>query len=100
MNKLKLIKIIQQGAEEFFDKMGFAVNLKVESEEDSTFNILVKMDDPQILIGKQGETLSLVQKLLIKIISKKLKKEDAERISNTPRGPKHPFRKEVSPEQS
>ena len=79
MDKNKISKILKKESQTFFDKMGFEVDIKVEAEDSEQFIILAKVDDPQVLIGKKGETLGLLQKLLVKVLSKKI--NDDVRIS-------------------
>lgn len=50
--------------EEFFKKMAVEAKVEVSSQRDSTIPIEVKTEDPQILIGQNGETLFEIQHLL------------------------------------
>jgi spoIIIJ-associated protein len=61
---------IEETIREFFEKMGFEVEIEVKTPQDLTIPIDLKAEEPQILIGKQGETLLEIQHLL-KIILKK-----------------------------
>lgn len=54
---------------EFFQKTTFDFNLDISLKEDQTILVDLRSDEPQILIGEKGETLSYIQKLL-KIILK------------------------------
>lgn len=67
------LKEVEKIVEEFFEKMTFEAEVKVLNMIDSTLPIKVKVaDDPQILIGQKGETLSEIQKLLRIILRKKI----------------------------
>jgi predicted RNA-binding protein Jag len=59
-NPKKIKEIIQ----EFFDKMGFQVEIEINVPRDLTIPIEIKTEDPQVLIGKKGETLAETQRLL------------------------------------
>lgn len=72
LNKIKEI------AEEFFEKMTIEV-LRVDAESSSEENadsvsLNIKLEEPQILIGQQGQTLFEVQRLLRMVLNKKLGK--------------------------
>ncbi len=81
-------KKIKEVVETFFEKMTIIASVleittedavegkKQESEvgEREVININIKTDEPQILIGQQGQTLFDIQRLLRTIISKQLKK--------------------------
>jgi len=66
---------IKQVAEEFFQKATLNVS-KIEASFDigEIVNLDIKSDEPQILIGQQGQTLFEIQRLLRLIINKKLQK--------------------------
>ncbi len=64
-------KKIKQEAEEFFKKMNFSGEVEVKEKEKDSFYLNLKSDDPQILIGKSGQTLSDIQYLLRRILNKK-----------------------------
>jgi predicted RNA-binding protein Jag len=81
---------IKETAEEFFEKMtmpasGMEVNLSSEKkdsegttdsvqEDRDIINLDIKSDEPQILIGQQGQTLFEIQRLLRMVLNKKLQK--------------------------
>ncbi len=71
-NYKKDIKIIKKIIEEFFEKMTFEAELKMGQMEEDSLPVDLKTEDPQILIGEQGRTLVELQKILGKIIRKKL----------------------------
>ena len=87
MLEQKDINKIKEVAEEFFEKMTIdfpviEVNLSFsesisedEAKEDRDIvNLDVKLNEPQILIGQQGQTLFEIQRLLRMILNKKLQK--------------------------
>ena len=90
MIEQKEINKIKEAAEEFFNKMTIEVSsvevvlLPVEKEsldinspakEDrDVVNLNIKINEPQILIGQQGQTLLEIQRLLRMVLNKKLQK--------------------------
>lgn len=69
-NNLGKIKEITQ---EFFTKTGLTIEaVEVKSPQDSTIPINLKMEEPQILIGEGGQTLTEIQRLLKIILHKKI----------------------------
>lgn len=72
---------IKESAEEFFEKMTLpasSMEADVSSEKDEktgetrdVVNLDVKSDEPQILIGQQGQTLFEIQRLLRNVLNKK-----------------------------
>lgn len=69
---------IKDIAEDFFDKMTIET-LRIDAETlqqegSEAVNLNVKLDEPQILIGQQGQTLFEIQRLLRMIANKKLDK--------------------------
>jgi len=61
---------IEKAVSEFFERMGFPAEVTIQEPKDLTIPIVVKIEEPQILIGKSGETLADIQRLL-KILLKK-----------------------------
>lgn len=73
----KIIKIKNE-TKEFFQKMGFEIEIEgwEEREEGFFFNLKVKDNkEAQILIGENGQILNLIQQLLIRIIKRKISLE-------------------------
>lgn len=70
-NPNKIKEIIQ----EFFDKMGFSVGIEIGVPEELTIPIEIRTEDPQMLIGKKGETLAEIQKLLKIVLRRKIAPE-------------------------
>lgn len=59
------ISVILQTTNEFLEKLGFSKQVSVEvTEEDDHFKITLKTDDPALLIGYHGNTLSGLQLFL------------------------------------
>lgn len=60
----------------FFQKMGFSPEIKIEpsQEENGIFEVKVKIDEPQILIGEKGQTLNEIQRVLARILNKNREK--------------------------
>lgn len=67
------LKIIKETTEEFFKKTTFEVEIEVLPEKDQTLPINLKTEEPQILIGERGQTLSEIQHLLKLILKRKIK---------------------------
>jgi len=83
------IKIIQEVAEEFFQKMTIittsieAVKIIAENKEEQNnnnekisdiINLNITLEEPQIFIGEKGQTLFEIQRLLRAIVTKKIQK--------------------------
>ena len=73
-NKRDLAKL-KEIIERFFQKMGFRVQIEKEELKENVLIINLKTEEPQILIGGGGKTLVDLQKILGKIIRKKVGKE-------------------------
>ncbi len=88
MSESEKINKIKQIAEEFFEKMtiptsNMSVDLTsakkklgggqdVSEEKIEIVDLSLKLDEPQILIGQQGQTLFEIQRLLRAILSRRL----------------------------
>ena len=66
------IEIIKKDVREFFQKTTFQAEIEFLPQKDSTLPINLKAEDPQILIGDQGQTLVEIQHLLRAILRKKI----------------------------
>ena len=67
---------IKEEAEEFFRKMTFGVEIELFQKEEGAspaVYIDVKAEEPQILIGDNGQTLFDIQRLLKIILKRKIK---------------------------
>jgi spoIIIJ-associated protein len=75
---------IKELSQEFFEKMTIEIsNVEVNlssikkdlgEENADVVDLNIKLDEPQILIGQQGQTLSEIQRLLRFVLSRRLKK--------------------------
>jgi spoIIIJ-associated protein len=65
-------KKIEKIVKEFFKKTSFDVSVELGEIENETLPVLLKTDEPQVLIGEGGKTLVCFQQLLNKIIKKGL----------------------------
>jgi spoIIIJ-associated protein len=72
LNKTDL-ETIKKEIGEFFKKMGFEVEMEFLPEADGTLPVNLKSQEPQILIGENGQTLSEIQHLIKIILKKKIK---------------------------
>jgi len=66
------IETIKKTVREFFEKTTFNVEISVLSEKEGTIPIILKTEEPQILIGEGGQTLSEIQHLLKAILRRKI----------------------------
>jgi spoIIIJ-associated protein len=60
---------------EFFEQMGFPAQVEISAPQELTIPIDVKIETPQFLIGKSGETLMDIQKILKFMLKKKIAPE-------------------------
>ncbi len=58
------IKKIEEITTEFFEKIDSGISAEVEQTDDNNVEINVKMGNPQVLIGENGQTLKGVERLL------------------------------------
>ena len=73
MLKKKDLEIIKEETERFFEKIRFEVEFEFLPQKEETLSIRIKMEEPQLLIGKEGRTLLMIQRLLGTILKRKLK---------------------------
>lgn len=66
------LKIVEETAKEFFEKMNFEVEIKAAVPEKFTIVIDLKTEEPQILIGEEGQTLMEIQRILKMILKRKI----------------------------
>ena len=71
LNKKDLEKI-KEGTERFFEKMDFEIEIRIKENEENIVSVSLKTEEPQILIGKDGQTLMDIQHLLKRILRKDL----------------------------
>src|SRR4030066_2440753 len=72
MLKSSDIGTIKKTVKEFFDKTTFNVEVEILPEKEGTVPISLKTEDPQILIGEGGQTLTEIQHLLKAILRRKI----------------------------
>lgn len=81
MKKNEILETIKKETQIFFEKMGFDNSVKTEEKENEKggesllISVTVDVGEPQVLIGKGGETLISIQHLLAKLIKKKTGQE-------------------------
>jgi len=66
---------VKKETEEFFKRMTFEVEIEVLAPKEQTLGINVKTQEPKILIGENGQTLSEIQHLLKIILKRKITTE-------------------------
>lgn len=69
------LEIIKKTTEEFFKKTTFEVEIEFLPQKDLTLPINLKAQEPQILIGEEGQTLAEIQHLLKAILKRKIAKD-------------------------
>jgi len=67
------LKKIKKITEDFFKKTTFGVEIEINPQRELTLPINLKTDQPQILIGEGGQTLTEIQHLLNAILKRKIK---------------------------
>jgi len=67
---------IQKEIENFFEKTTFNVNIEFSISKENEISVKIKTEEPKILIGEKGETLSEIQHLLRIIIKRRIKTEE------------------------
>lgn len=73
MFKKNEMEQMKEGVKEFFQKMGFDIEVNLSSQND-TLAINLKSEEPQVLIGEGGRILADLQKILKAILSRILKR--------------------------
>lgn len=66
------LETIKKIVKEFFEKTTFEVEIEFLPQKDLTFPINLKVEEPQILIGEGGQTLTELQHLLKAILKRKI----------------------------
>ncbi len=71
---------IKQETQKFFEKMDFDIGtgIEVKQTRENAVSLALTTQEPQILIGKDGQTLMDIQHLLKRILGKILYKENKE----------------------
>lgn len=67
------LEIIKKTIEEFFEKTTFKVVFDFFLKENNTIVVNIKAEEPQILIGDNGQTLNEIQYIIKAILKKKIK---------------------------
>lgn len=68
----KDLKEIKKIVQEFFKKTGFEIEIVFFNLENNTILIKIKVEEPKVLIGQNGQTLVEIQHLLKAIVSRKI----------------------------
>jgi len=63
---------IEKETKKFFGILFKDLNVLVEQKDKTTFSVSCQGEEPQIVIGKNGQTLYLIQHLFKKILRKKI----------------------------
>lgn len=75
MAELDIIPNAKKLVHQFFEKMGFDPYQVEIFLQEGVLHIKVKIDDPKILIGQGGVILNTIQKLISKILKKKINQD-------------------------
>lgn len=78
------LETIEKVVREFFHKTTFGVEIEILPQENSTLFINLKAEDPQILIGDQGQTLAEIQHLLRAILRRVFWREQDKKEDEKP----------------
>lgn len=73
MIRQEVVDKLKKEIEEFFDKMGFETTIELSQAQDQVLSVDVRAQEPQILIGERGETLSEIQHLMRMVLRKTLR---------------------------
>jgi len=68
-------KQIKKEIEKFFQKTKLDIKLEVFNPEDNTVPVKIRTEEPKILIGQNGQTLSEIQRLLKVVLRKNFPEE-------------------------
>ncbi len=63
---------IKKISREFFEKTSLEIEVEILSLEDKTIPIKLKVEEPKLLIGQNGQTLNEIQHLLKTILKRKI----------------------------
>ena len=66
----KDLEKIKKETERFFEKMDFEIEIEIKEDQENIVSVNLKTEEPQILIGKDGQTLMDIQHLLKRILRK------------------------------
>ena len=78
------LEIIKKITKEFFQKTTFEVEIEILPQKDATLPINLEAEDPQILIGDQGQTLAEIQHLLRAILRRAFWRDRDKKTEETP----------------
>lgn len=70
-----ILNKIKEEVEEFFKKMTFEIEVDVSPGKEQNVPVSIKTQEPKILIGEGGQTLSDIQHLLRIILRRKMPQE-------------------------
>lgn len=57
---------------DFFEKMGFDIEISSFEKQNSLISAKIKMEDPKVLIGKNGQILNDIQHILKLLLKRKI----------------------------
>ena len=92
----KNLKKIKKETEKFFEKMHFEIEVEVKESKENIVSVNLKTEEPQILIGRDGQTLMDIQHLLKRILRKGLEQVFIEFDINEYKKKKKEYLKELA----
>ncbi len=78
------LEIIKKTTRDFFQKITFEVEIEVLPPKNSTLPINLEAEEPQILIGDQGQTLAEIQYLLRAVLRRVLRQNQDKKTEEEP----------------
>lgn len=67
---------LKEAAEDFFKQTGLGLGVEIKNQTDSTILVNLRAEEPQFLIGEQGQTLAEIQRLLRAVLKRKAESPD------------------------
>ncbi len=96
MLDIKKLERIKEETEKFFEKMNFDIEIEIKEDKENVVSVSLKTEEPQILIGKDGQTLMDIQHLLKRILRKDLEQVFVEIDINEYKKKKKEYLKELA----
>lgn len=92
----KNLEKIKKETESFFEKMNFEIEIEIKEDKENIVSVNLRTEEPQILIGRDGQTLMDIQHLLKRILRKGLEQVFVEFDINEYKKKKREYLKELA----
>ena len=92
----KNLEKIKKETESFFEKMNFEIEIEIKEDKENIVSVNLRTEEPQILIGRDGQTLIDIQHLLKRILRKGLEQVFVEFDINEYKKKKREYLKELA----